>query len=477
MKDTKGSAGGRVRIDSVSSRRLIWGSGLGVILAGGALVLYLGGLRQVPFHPDESTQVHMSQDFATLVLEGAASALAWRPDEPMSAEMRYRLLDAPWPRYLIGLGWWLAGFTRADLNLDWVWAESWQVNLAEGRIPRAEVLLAGRTPAAVLGALTVVLVFALGALARGLGVGLAAALLFGLHPLMLLHSRRAMAEGPLLFASTLAMLAAVLCARQLDGQGRFNWRSLSSGALTVGALAGLAFSSKQSAIALIPALLAPAALAIWRSSGPQGRQLEALVTLGLAAVLAASLVFLMLNPVAWAAPKEALGAMLVARVTLVQSQTATLGQLAAGQTLPTVADRLRAALLHLFLQPPAVWDVAVANHLGYLKPQAEAYFAAPLHRTWPAVGALLLGLTMAGLAFSGLRVWRDRLGPATRAEQAFWAWSLAVVAFTALAVPLDWQRYFLPLLPPACLFAALGADGLMAPLFAHLIRSRERRHD
>ncbi|MBL8058226.1 MAG: hypothetical protein JNK29_16095 [Anaerolineales bacterium] len=214
------------------------------------------------------------------------------------------------------------------------------------------------------------------------------------------------------------------------------------------------------------AALAPASLAVAGEPAARRRRLVHLALLWAVAGLAAGGLWLALNPVAWAAPREALAAMLAARTGLLESQLAVLRQAAPAQVRPTAADRLRAALLQLFLQPPAVWDLPVANHLGYLEPQARAYFAAPLRPGSPAGGALLLGLSTAGLAFSALRLGRDRLGPATRAEQSLWAWGLATLAFTAAAVAVDWQRYFLPLLPPVCLFAALGAEGLAAPLVA-----------
>ena len=448
--------------------------GLAAALLILSLALGLGDLARVPFHPDESTQVHMSQDFVTFLLEGRPAVLAWRPGAPPTPEARYRLLDAPVPRYLIGLAAALAGFSRADLNADWAWDASWQTNLAEGRLPQTGLPLAARAPAAVLSALAVALVAAIGLLARGPGVGLLAGLLLVVHPLLLLHGRRAMAEGPLLFASALALLAGIVFARRLDagprahspgvGSGREAWRSLLAGALTVGALAGLAVACKQSAGALIPAALAPTGLALWGRPGPRGRRLGESLLVILAGGAAAGLVFLALNPVLWAAPLQAAAAMVAARAGFVQDQLATLSQLAPAQVLPTVGDRLRAALAQLYLQPPAVWDLPVANHLGYLEPQARAYLAVPLYQGRPAAGALLLGLSTAGLAFSALRLGRDRLGPATRAEQGLWAWGLATLAFTLAAVPVDWQRYFLPLLPPVCLFAALGAEGLAGPL-------------
>jgi hypothetical protein len=128
----------------------------------------------------------------------------------------------------------------------------------------------------------------------------------------------------------------------------------------------------------------------------------------------------------------------------------------------TPTDRFRAALLEVYLRPPAVWDIPI--YLDQLTPQAEAYFEQPLSQGSPFAGAVLAGLSTAGLAASALRLARGRLGPAHRGEQVIWLWGAATLGLTLLAIPLDWQRYFLPLLPVACLFAALGVETLTVPL-------------
>ena len=73
-----------------SSLPLLLSAGLAI----GFVALYLSRLAAVPFHPDESTQLYMSRDFDTLVLQRDPAALAWTPDQPLTPEARYRLLDA-----------------------------------------------------------------------------------------------------------------------------------------------------------------------------------------------------------------------------------------------------------------------------------------------------------------------------------------------------------------------------------------------
>ena len=67
----------------------------------------LSGTRQVPFHPDESTQLYMSRDF-DLLLSNPLS-LAWTPDQSGDGRLHLRLVDAPLTKSLLGLGRSLAG--------------------------------------------------------------------------------------------------------------------------------------------------------------------------------------------------------------------------------------------------------------------------------------------------------------------------------------------------------------------------------
>lgn len=162
---------------SLATRRA---AALSALLAIGFVGLYLFDLSSAPFFPDESSYIFMSRDFVTAFLKGDPSALMWQPGESLTREMRYRLRDGAVPRDLIGLSLWLHGYSAADVNADWAWDQPWQANVLNRQIPQPGVLRASRVPSAVLAALTAVLIFWIGASMRGPGVGLTAALAFGL---------------------------------------------------------------------------------------------------------------------------------------------------------------------------------------------------------------------------------------------------------------------------------------------------------
>ncbi len=427
------------------------------MLAVGFALVLLRDLARVPYHPDESSQLYMSRDFDTLVLQRNPAALAWLPGEPVSPDARLRLLDAPLTRYLLGAGWWLAGYTSEDLNADWTWGAAWEENAAA--IPRLDLLLAARRPLAVLGALAAVAAFAFGKRLGGLGVGVVAAFLLALDPLTLLHSRRAMAESALTVFSVLAVLGILYLTAFVDSLSSFSWK-VAAGAVGVGVLAGLALSSKQTELVMIPVALLAVGWALGQRPWPVRTRLAALGTASAGIALAGGLTFLALNPVLYAHPLEAAREMMSLRAELATEQVRVNGESRPEEVLSSVPARLGAAVAQLYWQPPAVWDAPV--YLDHLQPAAAAYFADPLMTLLrqPPLSLALLGLTAWGLGASARRIYRDRGGPATRPEQVLWLWAGVTLALLALVIPLNWQRYFLPLLPPSRLFAALGAAEL-----------------
>ncbi|MEP7200161.1 MAG: phospholipid carrier-dependent glycosyltransferase [Chloroflexota bacterium] len=430
---------------------------LSIALGSGAVTFYLRDLAAVPFHPDESVYIYMSRDFDTLVLQRDPLALAWQPREPLFPEARKRLLDAPLTRYLDGLGRWLGGYTVADLPTDWAWGAPWEAN--RSAIPSPALLLAARAPSAILGALTAVVLFWIGVQMRGIAVGLIAAGLYALDPLTLLHTQRAMAEGALMFFSTLTICATIVLAERCNALSQFNARVLTLGAV-VGLLAGLAMNSKQSAIVMLPLALAVSAGVLWRRPWLRARRLAAIAALCGVIVLGWAATLWLLNPILYREPLAIAQAMVAMRVELTREQVAVNGASQPELILASAPARLAATVTELYWQLPAGWDVPV--YLEQLKPPMDVYLSNPLH-VWlrePLASITLLLLSAIGVVGSATRLARARLGATTRAEQVVWLWAALTLGLIALTVPLNWQRYFMPLLPASRLFVALGCVAL-----------------
>lgn len=403
-------------------------------------VFAIAGLRQVPFHPDESTQLFMSSDWDLLLTH--PTQMAWNPLQGNDLRQRYRELDAPLTRYLLGAGRSLAGLP--PLAVDWDWSKGWEANRQAGALPTPQLLFAGRMAVTLLLPFSLALLYLIARSTGGSLNGLLAILLLGSNALVLLHTRRAMAEGMLLFGVCLAL------AGFLHGDKR-PW------------LAGLglavAFNAKQSALALLPAgLLAVAWLAApaprpWRKVG-----------LNLATfTVVFGLLTLALNPLLWRNPLPAALRAWEARQELLARQVEGTRQLAPGQLLSSPGQRAAALLANLYLVPPAFAEIG--NYRAETRAAEAQYLAIPgnnLLRSLAGGGSLLV-LTVFGVLVAGLR-FRKENNPARRMLAILGLATLSLAAGLIVTVPLPWQRYVVPLLPLMCLWIAYGAGAVVGSL-------------
>lgn len=412
-----------------------------VIMILAASIFYLTGVAAVPFHPDESTQLFMSADLETLFANPAA--LFFDPQAADDLRQHYRLMDAPLPRYWIGLARMVSG--QPALRSDWDWTLSWDENAARGALPSAGQLLAARMMLALLFPFSLYFTYRLGWLLAGPVAGWSALLLTALNALVLLHTRRAMAEGLLLFNITLSLWL-------LLRGGKRPW-------LAAVPLA-LAFLCKQSAVAL----LLPAALALLTPLGGELRKAARWRNTLLAAGIFLALV-LLFNPVFWANPVQAVPAALRERSAFVQAQVTAHTQAGGALLANRLPERLVGIVAQLYLTPPAVMDLG--NYRAALASAESEYLGNPLHTLLRgfAGGGLFLLLAMFGLLAGSLRAVKQK-----QPGGAFWLFTLAGLAQTAalLLVPVPFQRYSIALVPYAVLFAGIGIA-----LIGDALRKRE----
>ncbi len=382
----------------------------------------LRGAAGVPFHPDESTQLFTSADFEALFT--CPLTLGWQAERAADLRQRYRLLDAPVTRYLLGAGRALAGLP--PLSADWDWGQTWAQNAARGALPSEALLRTGRAAVTLLLPFTLWFLYLAGCSLGGRRVGLLAALLLGLHPLVLLHGRRAMAEGALLFGVSFTLWALLAAPRRRP--------------LWLGLALGLALNAKQTALALLPlAALSPQRGSMRRRLG------EALLTLAPALALTA-----LLNPVFWTHPLGALREAAALRADLSARQAADTARLAPGARLDTPGKRLIALTGNLFILPPQFAEVG--NYAAETAPAEAAYLANPLHAWGRGLygGALFLTLTLLGMGRGAREARRRRDAPSARLLAA----TLFQGGALLLLIALPWQRYVLPLLPMLVLWQA-----------------------
>ena len=133
------------------------------------------------------------------------------------------------------------------------------------------------------------------------------------------------------------------------------------------------------------------------------------------------------------------------------------------------AQRVEAIIAQSFLTPPQHYEVAFWESFPAVTADVERYMASPFSGV--QFGAVLGGaLTLlAGVGvIAALR--RSLAQPGLYAGLLVW---FLVIVVSLLANPLDWQRYYLPLIPAATLLVLLGLRELLT-LARHFVLKSEQ---
>ena len=408
-------------------------------------LLYLSGVAQTPFHPDESTYLFMSRDFVTLWTHPLS--LSWQPGQEASAPQRYRELDAPLNSYLIGLGEVLTG--TPPLAADWDWSKTWAQNKADGGLPTAAQLLVGRLSVAILFPFSLWLIYATGSQVGGWLTGLLSAAFFATNALVLLHTRRAMEESALVFGVCLSLWALTRVKDQ-------PW--------LMAIATAIAFNAKQTALPLALAGFLAVAWTSWQKRKQIGAILKAV---GVFCLIFGGIT-LLLNPFLWSHPIQAALAAGEARLALTQSQTTATFSKVPAQVLYNPFLRAAAGIANSFILPPAFEDVG--NYSQQLASSELAYLRVPWDNLFrgPVAGAILLIL-----AATGLVLYIVKLVPS---KAVAWRWAIFLAflmegGLLILTLSLPYQRYWMPLVPFTCLWSGLAAGQgftAIAALLKHL---------
>ena len=399
----------------------------------------LNGLEKIPFHPDESSVLFQSRDLEKIISDPLS--MVWSADRIGEIDQTYRLLNPPLPKYIIGLGRVLAGYSSNDVDNDWNWSGTWDENVASSALPEPKLLLSSRI------ATTIVMLFSMVPLAitarkiSGDRLLIVVLVIFGLHSLALLHGRRAMSEGPLIFGISLAILGI------LEAEER-PWLA--------GLGTAIAASSKLSAAALFP--VAVIAI-IWRrkSQDKDGKlRLRGLLVFCAVAII----VSLLLNPVLWSNPISSIGGIWNSRVEFATQQTETLRGISPELVLETPSQRISAMIAMLFVRRPQTSEVA--NYVQQLNVGEQSYLSNPINTLFSGFvgGGLALFVSIFGISHSLFRVYK---GEWKRKREILLLLIgtvlLAYAIFLANTIP--FQRYYIPLLPFTILWMGLGISSLL----------------
>ncbi len=389
------------------------------------MFFYSKNLMVVPFHPDESTQIFMSKD-VELIFNNTTD-LFFQENAQNSDEQNYRLLDAPLPKYFIGIFRYI--FKLESIPLDWDWSISWTDN--QNAIPIPQLLLISRISAAIFFPLSMIL-FAL-ILKEVFGSDILLIILsltlFAFNSLLLLHTRRAMAESSLIFFLLLSLLT--LC--KISNK----WFFLASVPIA------FAINAKQILIFLIPLALI---VLIFNFSN----KLKIFVMQTTIFFVLLVSIFYFLNPVTWKQPLHVAQQMINQRIELSQNQADAIESVTPEFLTNSVSKRITAFIAQIFILQPSPQEVS--NYQENLNQSMINYFKNPLHR---GLIRNLIGGTIYFILFSFGFFKSFSLLP-NKFKLIFLSGFILFSLEILFTLTIPFQRYYLPAIPFTIIFAMIG---------------------
>ncbi len=428
------------------------------------LTLYIvAGINTAPFHGDESTTLWMSLDFDTIINQRDLVAVQYQ-DPPLNAtEQALRLAAAPLTKYAFGIAWTLDGFTREDINNQWVWGADISYNAQNGHIPSDELLETARRASTLFLIGSMIVLFSIG---RKLSTPIAyiATLYYTLNPAILLNGRRAMMEGTTLFFGLMVVLAGLWLLHNR------NWTA----AIILGLVAGLGVAAKHpNVVTVIAIFVVCGGYAVYQSLS-EDEDIEPdelspptigpsdpynLITLLFVAGILALMVFFALNPVLWDDPATRIGNVVEERTIILDTQIRIYGG------YETLTEQIEGFLRQVFIARPQYYeDPAWAD---YIPDQILSYEQS----RWSGVsigGSLIGGAFVLGMVIIGfVTLLRDN-SIRRNTRWLIGVWGLAMFALTLLATPLEWQRYYLYAYPAVAIIGGLGLVTVIQSTIARL---------
>ncbi len=395
------------------------------------MVFFFSTILLVPFHPDETTQIYMSQDVDVLLT--APGNLFYRAETTLSPEQRYRLIDAPLPRTIIGIS--RGIFHLQPIESDWNWSLSWEENKANGALPTINLLLLARLSLAIFVPLGLVFFYLILKGIVNWPISLFVTAVLGMNAIFFVHTRRAMAEG-VSFCFYFTVLFLII--------------RKPNKAFLIGLLAGLAFQAKQTTL---PILLVP--IIVWIISGINNHKYQSIIWKVLIYSGAIFLTYYILNPIAWKDPFHVALLQIQNRLAFSQVQAVEYLALTSPLAVTTLPSRIAAWLANSFFAAPAFFDIG--NYSQELSQGIVIYSSNNLHRLFSGwyYGVVTLFIGLFGLLVSVLKIKSVDIS-INRTFYILIIISILQTTFSVFMLPITFQRYYLLNLALSMLWVGFG---------------------
>ena len=381
--------------------------------------VYLSNLSQVEFHPDESQWIATSNIFESYVrLEFKSEA--W--------DTYYlNLHQPPVACYTIGVGRFIGGYRRPDLNKPWDFERGREYNERIGAKPSAGLLWWSRLPMAILAILSITLGFLL--LRKSSTIAAYAWLgLVVINPYFALHLRRAMGESTLVFFCMLTLYLATQALASVQQPSAHQKRNITMWLLLAGITSGLAGEAKLNGIVILGTNLVIAILLASLLNARLREKIKAVFWYGLVTSAACIFAFLAINPWLWSSP--------IARSVQMFSDRAQ------GMSLQTT-------LYSGSYMDPVQRITIIPTHVF------QDYASLPIPAVFNFV-LVSLGVLITLLSIRSLLIWQDFI-PA-------YVTFLIMAFFAATPIwlsQLDWDRYYIFPVLFATVFTAIAIDWII----------------
>ena len=426
---------------------------VGIIFLASIILPIFNKLDEEKFSGDENYYLYASSYFKLLFVDRNVHSERWKE----LAAYGHPQVGS----YIVGLALTLTGHpdTSREAVIDYVTNNYWELywNKDDWRTPPADILYTGRFVIGLFGVSSCLLLYYLGSKLFNVRTGAIASLLLAYNPVFLRHSRRAMGDIPLTFFFIMHVVLLVLFYRSLRHRRRIKtlfWAvflGINAGLTTGVKLIGITTLVLYALFCLLLILIEFLFFRIASHDRPSvlKRAWMIFFYFCLSCTVATAL-FIGIYPYVYTDTAQKLVQMFTARNELIAWQQQNIGP-----ALMTISDKAMLVIQRTLL--PNNYGRVTTDMFGNIYPENFVVLGNIIKL--PIDFALfLLGSIM--LVYGELRYFVRHRRISIRSVPILWIVLFFIVI--TIWIPLDWDRYYLPLLPPIALLISYGIDRVIS---------------
>ncbi len=414
---------------------------IGLVILIAVCMPFLHNIENRLYHHDENHWIHTSKYFKLFFIDRDFHNPQWKEwwtwDQPSVG------------RYIIGISLYLDGgekrFEEVAKMAVWKSSQSFLWNTLNGALPMKDILYRARLPMAILGGLTCFLIYLAGTMLFNRWTGILAALLLAYNPLMLESSQRAMTDSPLIFFMTASMVLMIFFYQSINRRKHYTALGLSlligvavalaAGSKMNGALAGITFGTFCILLSVfkIKQLYRNCNLPALPRRIMTDMDLKTVSSCLIISGLTSILLFTALNPYLYKQPLKGFQKMVEHRMETAKNQQKN------WTAIHTAGEKFR------FVTNRSLYDARYTT--------LKSVFHLPLDLILFITGLVILFYTETRHVIQN---------GALSMKSIVLVWTLITYIGIMVWIPLDWDRYYLPVVPCVAMMCAFGTERFIA---------------